>query len=381
MMKGISTKINHIKSDPRSIVVIGGYVVPFNSWTVESTGFDTADTFSIKLPFSVTKEPGDLIINNSLEKSSALFTDSDILVEVYRGLPNNPDKYSISDLTQNIMGYVDTVDVDFNETDGEQVTLTGRNLAALLIDTQITDKYPNKTASQIATLFAKQHGLTPKVTNTTTLAGTFYNQDATTLSSSSSQWDILMFLAQQEGYVVRVVGSTLYFGPIGTVTDSTLAPIQMTWGSNIMELTFERSPNAARDLEVQVISYDRHHKNRIVATAKSTTQYSQRLKNTMQRESYLETYAIPGLTRNQANSIAKSKLKQLSQQQIIGTIKTNGEYNFTIDRRIQLNGCGKVLDGTYYVNRVTESFDIVSQNGWDVEIAFINELLIAGASL
>jgi phage protein D len=381
MMKGISTKIDHIKSDPRSIVVVGGYVVPFNNWTVESTGFDTADTFSIKLPFSVTNEPGDLIINNSLEKSSALFTDSDILVEVYRGLPNNPDKYSISDLTQNIMGYVDTVDVDFNDTDGEKVTLTGRNLAALLIDTQITDKYPNKTASQIATLFAKQHGLTPKVTNTTTLAGTFYNQDATTLSSSSSQWDILMFLAQQEGFVVRVVGSSLYFGPISTVTDSTLAPIQMTWGSNIMELTFERSPNAARDLQVQVISYDRHHKHRIVAKAKSTTQYSQRLKNTMQRESYLETYAIPGLTRNQANSIAKSKLKSLSQQQIIGTLKTNGEYNFTIDRRIQLNGCGKVLDGTYYVNRITESFDIVSQNGWDVEIAFINELLTTGASL
>jgi len=362
-------------SAPRSIVVIGGYEVPFESWRVEQTGFEQADTFEVDLPFDITQEKGDVLLSNNPVSASSLITEPDIQVEIYRGVPNDPNNYTKNDLTQNMYGFVDTMDLYFDDT-GEYLKLTGRSLAALLIDTVATDKFPNKTSSQIAQIFAHEHGLNPVITPTNTLAGTYYNDDSTVISNDSSEWDILQFLAQQEGFVARVKSNTLYFGPVEQVTDMNLSPIPLTWGDNIMELNIERSPQAARDLEVNVISYDRNHKKRIVGTAKSTANYSKKLFNQVNRDKYKETYMIPGLTQSQAQARAKSILNTLSAQQYIGTLKTYGDFNFSIDRRITLNGVGKVLSQIYYINRVTETFDF--DKGFDVEIAFINQLLMPG---
>lgn len=366
-------------TSPRSIVKVGGFEVPFISWTTESSGFDSADSFEVVLPFSVTRDDGDILLVNSANSASAVITEPDILVEIYRGNPLDPEHYTTNDLTRTMYGFMDHASIIFNEEDGEQLKITGRNLAALFIDNKVLDKYPNKTSSQIATLFANQNGLTPAVTSTSTFAGTYYNNDSTILSQETSQWDLLLFLAKQEGFVLRVKDTTLYFGPPDQVTDVNLNPIPMTWGNNILEMEIERAPHAARDITVEVLSYDRDHKKQIVAKAQSTTQRASKLKNQLGREQYLERYSFPNLTRDQAQQRAKSILDTMSREQYIGTLKTTGDYGFSVDRRITLFGVGQILSQNYYINRVTETFDL--NNGYESEIAFINQFLLPGGTL
>lgn len=364
-------------STPRSIVVIGGREVEFLNWTVENTGYEQADTFEIDFPFEVTAQKEDSILTSNSSISSLLFTEKDIMVEVYRGVPKDPNNYTIKDLTRTIMGYVDSVELEFDEN-GEVIKLDGRDLSALMIDNQIASKYQNNTSSQIASILAKKHGLTPNVTNTTTLAGTYYNKDSSVISDTSSEWDLLMYLAQQEGFVVRVSGTTLYFGPIEKVTSISLPPIEMTWGDNISSLTIDRQPHGARDIEVKVFSYDRKTKKQVVGTATAKSINTKKLTSPLNRDVYKEYYQISGLTKAQADAKAKSILQQLSLDQLVGTLKTNGEMDFTVDRRISLQGVGAILSQTYYISRVTEYFDLTSSDGFYVEIAFVNELLLPG---
>jgi phage protein D len=366
-------------SAPRSIVLIGGYEVPFLSWRVENTGFETADTFEVDLPFEVTDQLQDQILTSNNNVSSILFSEKDILVEIFRGTPKDPSNFKKEELRRTIVGYVDVVSVQFDVTNGgEIVKLEGRDLSALLIDNQITDKYQNSTSSQIAQTFAAMHGFGPQIHQTRTLAGTYYNNDSSVISDTSSEWDLLMYLAQQEGFVVRIYGTTLYFGPISQVTDINLPPIVLTWGDNIETLDIERSPHAARDIKVEVISYDRNSKQKIVGTAQGTSYHTTRLPNPLNRDAYTEIYRIPGLTKAQADEQATTILQNLSLEQLTGPLKTYGEMDFTVDRKITLKGTGAVLSQDYYISRVTENFDL--QNGFDAEIAFINQLLMPGGS-
>lgn len=356
-------------------MVIGGYEVKFLNWEVERTGYEQADTFEIVLPFEVTSQKEDQILTTNTTIDSLLFTEKDIVVEVYRGVPKDTSNYTKDDLTRIIIGYVDTVELDFDDT-GETIKLDGRDFSALMIDNQILSKYQNNTSSQIATILAIEHGLAIQTTKTTTLAGTYYNNNSSVISDTSSEWDLLMFLAQQEGFVVRVSGQTLYFGPVDQVTDASLTPINVTWGDNISNLVIDRQPHGARDIEVKVFSYDRTTKKQVVGTATATSVNSKKMTSPLNRDVYKEYYQISGLTKAQADAKAKSILQQLSLDQLVGTLQTYGEMDFTVDRRINLQGVGAALSQIYYIARVTEYFDLTSSDGFYVEIAFVNELLM-----
>jgi phage protein D len=279
-----------------------------------------------------------------------LLTTDNIPVQVYVGYPNDPLNFGISNLTQIMDGTLDTARWNFDKS-GEIVTLNGRNAVGKMLDTKAVNKYPNSTSSAIASMFAIEHGLTPVVTPTSTLAGTFYNQQSSVLSTDTSEWDLLLFLAAQENFIVRVKGKKLLFGPYGTVTGyADQTALSYTWGKDVESLEFERSPYAAKDLVVKVVSYDRNYKNHIVATAKSSNGSSS-------SSQYTETYIIPGLTRDQAQKKAQYILWELSRSQIIGQMTTAGDTNLAIDRKLSIYGVGQGLSETYYLTRVTQSFD------------------------
>lgn len=354
--------------------MVGGFQVPVKSFSTETNAFTAADTFTLTLPFRyASASVGDYILHNADDVASALVTDADVQVQIYAGQPSNPRSFGTADLGKIINGFVDTFDFYGDDTDGEYVTLTGRNLAGPLIDTAITEKWPNNTASQIAQMAATQFGLTPQITPTYTLVGAYYNQDATVMTNQTSWLDLLAFLANHEGCVVRVIDTTLFFGPLSALTAYQQSPIPLLWRQNLKKFQLTREPHAARDIEVQVITYDANHKKRIVETAKSTTAYSPRLKNQLGRSQFLETYAIPGLTRQQAADRARQILGQLSAQQIVAQLETSIEYGFDAYCPIALGGVGAVLSNTYYANKITRNFDI--SQGLDIQITATNELL------
>ena len=303
---------------------------------------------------------------------TTLLVQDQIPVQVYIGYPQNPLSFTATDLTQVMDGWMDDAKFDFDDQ-GERITLTGRNNVGQLIDEKINDKLPNQTASNIATQFTAEHGLTPVVTPTTTLAGTYYNQNSAALGTDISEWDLLLFLAQMENFIVRVKGSSLYFGPYSVVTGYVnQTPIPYTWGYDITTLEIERSPHCAKDIVVNVYSYDRNGKAKIKETAKSATQFAQKIYGNLgQRQQYIENYTIPGLTRDQAQKQAQAIASELSRSQLIGTMTGAGNTDLAIDRQIVLYGVGKALSSPYYLTKVTHSMDM--DGGYGASVSFCNQ--------
>src|SRR5258708_3913007 len=89
-------------------------------------------------------------------------------VELFIGFPADVSNFTPADLKSWIYGQVDEIEIDPVQN---TIHVRGRDLTRVFIDTKTTQKWPNQTASQIATSLAKGHGLTPVVTATTTKVG------------------------------------------------------------------------------------------------------------------------------------------------------------------------------------------------------------------
>jgi hypothetical protein len=354
-------------------VVVNDQPVIFTTFSADQNAFSAADTFTIELPFFIRDTQGnDQIEANGPDFSTTLLTQDQIPVQVYTGYPQNRN-FTKDDLTLIMDGWMDDAKWDL-DAQGERITLTGRNQVGQLIDEKINDKLPNQTASSIATTFATEHGLTPVVTPTTTLAGVYYNQNSSIMGAGdTTEWDLLLFLAQQENFICRVKGSTLYFGPYSVVTGYTdQTPLVYTWGYDITTLEIERGPHCAKDIVVNVYSYDRNGKHKIKETVNSHTQFSQKIfGGGGVRQKYIENYTIPGLTRDQAQKQARSIAAQLSQSQLIGAMTVAGNPDLAIDRQIELHGVGKGLSLPYYLTKVTHSMDISA--GYQCQASFCNQ--------
>jgi len=351
VLKNITPSVKRNGGKPaRGIVVVNNTQVKFNTFDVEQNSFSAADTFEIELPFFIRdQQSGEVILANGPDFQSILLTQDVIPVQVYVGYLENPLNYGINNLG---------------------------NVVGKMIDEKITDKFPNSTSSTIATNIANKYGLAPVITATTTLAGTYYSKSsAVTPDANTSEWDLLQFLANQENFIVRVKDNQLLFGPYSEVTSyENTDPIVYTWGYDIEKLEIERSPHAARDIVVNVISYDRANKQRIVETAKSSTQSSSSTSGQIGRkEQYIENYTIPGLTRDQAQKKAQAIYDQLSRSQLIGQIDCAGNTDMAIDRLIQIQGIGLGLQNNYYLNKVSHKFDI--DDGYANECSFSNQFM------
>ncbi len=136
-------------------------------------------------------------------------SEPDILLDVQFSLDGGASFVSL------VQGAVDSVSID---PALGLVHLDGRDLTAALIETRTRETFANRTSSEIASILAERHSLTPRVSPTTTPVGRYYQSehDRITLdqfSHATTEWDLLVFLARQEGFDVFVQGQTLCFQP------------------------------------------------------------------------------------------------------------------------------------------------------------------------
>lgn len=194
---------------PRGIVLLGdpnqpGTRVPWIDWDVEQNTWHSAGTFRVRLPVSALTAPID---------TNYVLGTNPIQAQIYAGFPGNPDQYGTSDLKQLITGNVDNIQFDPVR---RIIELSGRDYTSLLIDAKTFDRWTNQTASEIATILAKRHGLTPVVTATIGAVGKIYEIDKIHDRHGSTEWELLTWLASIYDYVAYVQGMTLYFGPRST---------------------------------------------------------------------------------------------------------------------------------------------------------------------
>ncbi|PUA19575.1 hypothetical protein [Glaciimonas sp. PCH181] len=238
---------------PRGIVTVQGHnadgssgsVIRLNGWVrweVDNNTFYEADTF--RVTFALSALP-------SAYADAWWANQQEVFVEIFAGFPTDPENYAASDLQSLTYGRVDDVSYD---PVARTLEVSGRDLTATMIDAKTSETFQNLSSSQIATLIALRHGLTPIVTKTPGLSGKFYQIDNVRMNQQRSEWDILTALAGEEQFSVYVKGKELHFEPsTQTLTESVVVTPKPSQADIDAQQTKVNTAKAA--LEAQVASF------------------------------------------------------------------------------------------------------------------------------
>jgi len=227
-----------------------------------------------------------------------------------------------------LVGQVDNVRIDVAEN---VAALSGRDLTALMLDTELSIAYVNQTSSQIATAIAEGHGLTPAVTATSILVGQYYERDHArnalgVNARATSEWNLLVALAQIEGFSIGVAGETLLFGPVATA-----APVLVT-AADFSRLSLDYAatlPGAAN-----VLSWNARNKTVYRSSTGSGASTS---------------LIRPNLSLAGAQRLAASHAQTVSGQALMLSGVMPGETNLTAGSVLQLSGTNSIFDCAFVV--------------------------------
>jgi phage protein D len=317
---------------PRLQVIANGQIVAgAMDAEVISNNYYAADRFSASIALGVDAWAG----------ASFWASEPDILLEVRFSLDGG------ASFTSLVQGAVDGVSID--PTYGV-VRLDGRDLTASLIEARTQETFANRTSSEIASLLAGRHNLLPYVAPTTTPVGRYYQSehDSITLnqfSRATTEWDLLVFLARHEGFDVFVEGQALYFQPSTATSDlaATMRP------ENLIDLKLERSLTLARDIEVQVKSWNSRQNNAFVQRARASSHGSSgRASGSPQRYIFVQ----PNLTPDDALKLAQRKLAELTRHERTIRMTMPGELTLSPRSMIALEGTGTEFDQAYYIDAI-----------------------------
>jgi phage protein D len=264
--------------------------------------------------------------------------EPDILVDVQFSLDGG------ASFTSLVQGKVDCVVID--PITGS-IHLDGRDLTAPLIETRTHETFANRTASEIASLLAQRHGLVPCVTPTNTPVGRYYQDehDRVTLnqfSRTTTEWDLLVFLAYQEGFDAYVEGTNLHFDP--AIRGAT--PPVLVQPGDLTDLRLERSLTLARDIEVTVKSWNSRQSSAFIQKARGSGSRGTRSSGPPQNYVFVR----PNLTPDEALKLAQRKLAELTRHERVIEMTMAGELVLTPRSMIMLGGTGSDFDQTYYVD-------------------------------
>jgi phage protein D len=272
-------------------------------------------------------------------------SQTDILLDVQFSLDGGMTFTSL------IQGLVDTVVIDVLTG---SLQIEGRDLTAAMIENRTQETFANRTSSEIATIFAQRHNLTPVVTPTKTPVGRYYQNEHDRIalnqfSRSMTEWDLLIFLAGQEGFDVFVSGTSLYFQP----TSGLLAIPYTVTPADLQELRLERSLTLARDIIVTVKSWNSRQQNAFTQTVRSSGQQADLSgsgggSQTGSPQHYV--FVRPNLTMNDALNLAQQKAAELAQHERVWEATMPGD--LTLDPRtpIQLVGTETDFDQIYFID-------------------------------
>jgi len=362
---------------PRGAVKLNGTaIVGWVRFSVDSNAFSYADTFSVQfvvrgLPATQGADWFSTVGGTSSDAEPNMF------VELFAGFPDDVDAYSASDLQSLIYGRADEINYD-----PEQgiIDVRGRDLTGLLIDTKTTEKWPNLTASQIATQIAQKHSLTPVVTATTTKAGKFYQIDYVNLTDERTEWDILCYLAQSENFRVYVKGQSLYFEPNPSDSGSDQASSwNIEWvpadtdagpaASNVISPRFSRALTVSRGIQVLVRSWNAKQGKAFSATYPTSKVASLK---PGQSSASAQVYRLtrPNLSQEQATKLAQTYYEQLIKHEMRLTFDSPADNDLDMTRHIAVSGTGTAFDQVYYPESIRRSMSI--DGGYSMSVSAKN---------
>lgn len=259
------------------------------------------------------------------------------------------------------IGIVDTVEADpLTRT----VMVSGRDLGALMLETPVAEAFQNMTGTQIVQAIAGNHGLTPSLTATPGLAGRYFQVDHTKEghrgARAQSEWDLLIQIAQGEGFDLYLAGRTLNFHPLPQLTDK---PVVVRWQrgtvpvSNVMNLQLRRAMTVAKPVTVRVESFQARTGQAVKAEAKSSgIRGGGNVAGSVftQAGAHPQVYVFnrPNLTKEQAQALANSLLADITRHERVIRWREPIGPGLTPRNVVRLEGTGTAFDQVYYVESV-----------------------------
>lgn len=281
-----------------------------------------------------------------------------------------------------LSGRVDEIQIDLVS---RRVSLTGRDFTADLIETRIAEKYPNKTASEIATIMADKVGLTPEVTATTKRVGTYYGAEHASLADETTAWNLLTYLAERESFDVYVTGTKLVFGPPPDEASASKWTLVYTPGeqdapapqASVMNLQLTKSLTIAREIVVKVISWHSGKKKALTGISNSKPPKGPKGSRAQTPANYV--FRIPNLTQDEADATARQKALDLTKNLRSFEAELPGHVDFDIRTIVTITGTGGTFDTKYHLDEVERS---VSQSqGFTMRLRGRNVIADDSASL
>ncbi|MGA3803681.1 hypothetical protein ACI2VP_05295 [Ralstonia nicotianae] len=349
---------------PRAIVKVAGIQVPaWISWEVNNNTFYQADTFRVS--FAASALPAETDANWFSDQKEAF-------VEILSGFPADPTSYSETDLDSLIYGRVDDVEYDPVST---LLTLTGRDLTAAFIDAKTTIQYQNLTSSQIAAQLAANHGLTASGPATTAPAGTFYAYDRVSMTDQRSEWDLLTWLAQQEGFVCYVAGKVLHFEPR---PPAPAEPYELRWTvgdnglplANVQDLRVSRSLTVAKGITVVVRSWNAKQSKGFVAYYPSKGKSTQAGAASPFGNTQVYSVTRGGLDQAAALALAQQMHHEITQHEMKLRARLPADNILTQTAMVRMSGTGTAFDQDYFVDGITRSMSL--DEGYVMEVSAKN---------
>lgn len=328
---------------PRAALIINGEpAAGLSEAEVDNNVYYHADTFRAVLALSA--QPA----GRGMEFWSSV-TEAEVDVRMGYG----------DELPSLLVGVVDDIELD---PVADEVRIVGRDLTARFVDNKIIEQYRNKTSSQIAQELAAKRGLRSQVQPTTTLAGKYYERDHVSVEDSRPEWDLLTYLAQQEGFRVFVQGRVLHFEPVQTEPE----PFIVRWrsggvpASNAMRLAMRRNLTVSRSIRVVVRSWNQKQQRGFTVEANrkrvinktSTRGFAQ----TETPQQY--TFTLPNATAQQAQDYANRRLEELSRHELQVRVTMPGDHRVEIDRPLRIEGTGSAFDQSFFPSSIVRRYSV-----------------------
>lgn len=341
---------------PRALLALGDVLIDFESVTITHSGTFQAGSFQA----IVRSAPG-----GNVGEWNWWLDQSVVTLDLYAGFPADPSNYGTADLTRMFTVRIDQIDLDVATN---KLTLQGRDLTAILIDTKTSGQFQNQTSSQVAQSFATQAGLTANIQPTTAKIGTYYAQDHVRVMREQTQWALLTYLARKEGVQCFVLGRTLYFGQFANlknqqylITFNPATADQPYPTSSALKLEFIHDLTLARDIIVTVRSWNLKNKKGFTVTAKTTSGASLAAKNltpvlpASSAAAQAYAYTIPNLTPIAAQQKAQELLQEISKHELRMNAALPGDDLLYPWVQVQVQGTQTIFDTTFYPSDVTRT--------------------------
>ena len=314
---------------PRLRVVANGVVLAVEDAEVVTNNHFSADRFWVRA--AADRVPPEMI--GTVE----------ILVEIGASLDGGERFRTL------VTGAVDTLELD--PVRGT-LYLSGRDLSAGLIEARTQETFANQTASEIATALAGRHGLTADVQATTTPVGRYWQLEHDQIvldqfARATTEWDLLVTLAQFEGFDVWVSGTVLHFRAADAAGAASVLRAVATAGgtANVAGLHLQRSLTLARDIVVTVKSWNSRQANAFMQTVR-------RGRGGAKGSAQNLVYVVPNLTPDDAQKLAQRKLAELSQHERVIVAEMPGELDLAPRGRVRVEGTGTDFDREYAIDRI-----------------------------